>query len=83
MLDRYLPGASGTVRSSFTCMYTMTPDEVYVVEPHPEQPRVIYGAGFSGTGFKYSCVIGEILADLALDGSTRFEIGHFSSARFR
>ncbi len=83
VLDRYLPGASGPVVADLTCMYTMTPDEYYVVERHPQQPAVTYGCGFSGTGFKYSCVIGEILADLALDGASRIPIDHFSSARFR
>ncbi|RIK45520.1 MAG: N-methyl-L-tryptophan oxidase [Chloroflexi bacterium] len=82
VLDRYMPGASGPISADLTCMYTMTPDEYYVVERHPEQPQVAYGAGFSGTGFKYSCVIGEILADLAIEGETRFDISIFSSARF-
>lgn len=82
VLDRYLPGATGPILSELTCMYTMTPDEYYIVERHAEQRQVVYGCGFSGTGFKYSCVIGEILADLAIDGDTRFDISIFSSARF-
>jgi sarcosine oxidase len=82
VLDQYLPGASGRILSDLTCMYTMTPDEYYVVERHPQQPQVAYGCGFSGTGFKYSCVIGEILADLAIEGETRFDIACFSSGRF-
>jgi sarcosine oxidase len=82
VLDRYMPGANGRVVSDLTCMYTLTPDEYYIVERHPEHPQVAYGCGFSGTGFKYSCVIGEILADLATEGETRFDISIFSSGRF-
>jgi sarcosine oxidase len=82
VLDRYLPGASGAVKAAITCMYTMTPDENYIIERHPRRERVIYGCGFSGTGFKFSGVVGEILADLALDGATRFDLGSMSSARF-
>jgi sarcosine oxidase len=81
-LDRYLPGAGGPVRRTVTCMYTMTPDENYIVERHPEHERVVYGCGFSGTGFKFSCVVGEILADLAIDGATRFDLTGMSSGRF-
>lgn len=82
VLDRYLPGASGPVKQLVTCMYTMTPDENYIIERHPEYEEVVYGCGFSGTGFKFSCVIGEILAELATTGKTRFDISSLSSARF-
>jgi sarcosine oxidase len=82
VLDRYMPGASGRVRQTLTCMYTMTPDENYIVERHPKHAQVVYGCGFSGTGFKFSCVIGEILADLAVDGTSRVDISSLSSARF-
>jgi sarcosine oxidase len=82
VLDRYMPGASGAVRQTITCMYTMTPDENYIVERHPERAQVVYGCGFSGTGYKFSCVIGEILAQLAIDGRTHIDISAMSSARF-
>jgi sarcosine oxidase len=82
VLDRYLPGASGPVKQTITCMYTMTPDENYIVERHAEHEQVVYGCGFSGTGFKFSCVIGELLADLAVDGTTRFDISAMASSRF-
>lgn len=82
VLDRYLVGASGPVLHELTCMYTLTPDETYVVERHPAFSQVAYGCGFSGTGFKFSCVMGEILADLAIDGATRFDLAMLSSSRF-
>lgn len=82
VLDRYMPGASGPVTESITCMYTMTPDEQFIIEAHPQLPQVVYGCGCSGSSYKYSGVIGEILADLALTGSTGYDIDFLSSARF-
>jgi glycine/D-amino acid oxidase-like deaminating enzyme len=63
-------------------MYTMTPDEHFILDHHPAYPQVVFGAGFSGHGYKFAPVIGEILADLALDGSTSHEIAFLSLARF-
>jgi glycine/D-amino acid oxidase-like deaminating enzyme len=82
VLDEYMPGASGPVTQVITCMYTMTPDEQYIVESHPAFPQVVYGCGCSGTSYKFSGVIGEMLADLALDGSTSYDTDFISSARF-
>jgi sarcosine oxidase len=82
VLDRYMPGASGPVTRVITCMYTMTPDEQYIIEPHAAHPQVIYGCGCSGTSYKFSGVIGEMLADLALTGATGYDTGFVSSGRF-
>jgi sarcosine oxidase len=82
VLDEYMPGASGPITHVITCMYTMTPDEQYIVEPHPAFPQVVYGCGCSGSSYKFSGVIGEMLADLALDGSTGYDTNFVSSARF-
>ena len=82
VLDRYLPGASGPVRRTLTCMYTMTPDEHFVMDRHPEHDRVVYACGFSGHGFKFASVVGEILADLALKSETKHRIGFLSASRF-
>jgi sarcosine oxidase len=65
------------------CMYTMSPDEHFIVDRHPELPHVVFGAGFSGHGFKFTSVIGEILADLAIDGKTSLPIGFLSLDRLR
>ncbi|MFO0675879.1 MAG: N-methyl-L-tryptophan oxidase [Polyangiaceae bacterium] len=66
----YLPTADAGPHRSKTCLYTMTPDEHFVVDLHPDVPGVTFAAGFSGHGFKFASVMGEILADLALDGRT-------------
>jgi sarcosine oxidase len=82
VLDRYLPGASGPVERTLTCMYTVTPDWNFVVEQHPEHPQISYGAGFSGMGFKFSPVIGEILADLTESGRSSYDLSGLESNRF-
>ena len=82
ILDRYLPGASGPVLWTLTCMYTITPDRHFVLDRHPHYPQVVYGCGFSGHGFKFASAIGEVLADLALEGVTRHPIDFLSAGRF-
>src|SRR5207253_2994237 len=83
VLDRYMPGAAGDVKWGLTCMYTDTPDHHFILGRHPEHPQVVYGCGFSGHGFKFSSVIGEVLADLATEGTTRHPIDFLSARRFR
>jgi sarcosine oxidase len=82
VLDRYMPGAAGEVRWTLTCLYTNTPDRDFIVDRHPEHPQVVFGCGFSGHGFKFSCVVGEVLADLAIAGRTAHPIGFLSAGRF-
>ena len=55
-------------------MYTLTPDEHFIVDHHPRLPRTVVAAGLSGHGFKFAPVLGEILADLSLDGHTSWDI---------
>jgi sarcosine oxidase len=64
-------------------MYTNTPDLHFVIGPHPAAPQCIVAAGFSGHGFKFASVVGEILADLALEGATRHDIDLFAPTRFQ
>jgi sarcosine oxidase len=81
-LDKYLPGAAGEELRRITCMCTYTVDRHFVIDRHPEHDQVLFGCGFSGRGFKFSPVVGEILADLAVEGPTRHEIGFLAVARF-
>jgi len=82
-LDRYMPLANRRVRRSYVCLYTMTPDNHFIVDRHPELPGLVYAGGFYGHGFKFAPVIGEILADLTIDGATDHPIGFLSADRFR
>jgi monomeric sarcosine oxidase len=72
-LDRYLPGANGPRTRHAACMYTLSPDEHFLVDRHPEHPQVVFAAGLSGHGFKLASTLGETLADLAADGACRPE----------
>lgn len=78
----HLPAARPPATDHAVCLYTMSPDGHFVVGPHPDAPQVAIAAGFSGHGFKFASVIGEILADLALDGRTALPIGFLAPGRF-
>jgi sarcosine oxidase len=80
LLDEYVPGL-GAFTGGQVCMYTVTPDRHFVIDVHPHFPQVVLACGFSGHGFKFASAVGEVLADLALDGKTRHEIGLFSARR--
>jgi sarcosine oxidase len=82
-LEQWMPGAAQTFREAKPCMYTLTPDENFVIDRHPEHENLILCGGFSGHGFKFASVIGEIGADLALEGGSRHEIEFLSIQRFR
>jgi sarcosine oxidase len=64
------------------CWYTLTPDEDFVVGAHPATERVVLACGFSGHGFKFTPVLGEVLADLVTTGASRFDLSLFDPARF-
>ena len=79
----HIPGiAAAPVRESRICLYTQTPDEHFIVDAHPAHQHVVIGAGFSGHGFKFSPLIGKMLADIALEGATPHQARLFKIARF-
>jgi sarcosine oxidase len=80
--DRYFPDASGPTMALKVCMFTNTPDEHFILDLLPGYPQVALAAGFSGHGFKFCSVVGEIMADLATRGDTRHDIGIFRLGRF-
>ena len=80
-LARHVPSMNGDLVAAKTCMYTNTPDEHFVISTHPDHPHISIAAGFSGHGYKFCSVVGEILADLATEGKTEHPIDLFSPAR--
>ena len=70
-----LSGVSPQFTDHSVCMYTMSPDEHFVVDRHPQHPHIAFAAGLSGHGFKFTPVLGKALADLVLDGGTNLPIG--------
>jgi monomeric sarcosine oxidase len=81
-LARHLPSVSREVSRHSVCFYTMTPDEHFLVDRHPHHPNVVFAAGLSGHGFKFTGVLGEVLADLATEGQSQLPVRFLRLARF-
>jgi len=79
---QHLPGLTSPPVAHAVCMYTMTPDAHFCLGHHPDFPQVAIAAGLSGHGYKFASVIGDILADLVLDGRTTRPIGFLAPDRF-
>ncbi len=80
--SRYLPDADGPALTLKTCMFTNTPDEHFIIDTLPGTPQVVAVSPCSGHGYKFASVVGEVAADLALDGDTRHDISMFRIDRF-
>lgn len=78
----FLPQLDGPLVRATTCLYTLTPDLNFIIDRHPFHPQVILAAGFSGHGFKFCSVVGEILADLATSGRAGWDLELFRVGRF-
>ncbi|MBA2768942.1 MAG: N-methyl-L-tryptophan oxidase [Sporichthyaceae bacterium] len=81
-LATLLPGLGDRRARATDCWYTLTPDRHFVVGWHPGGERVLLACGFSGHGFKFTPVLGEVLADLVVDGATSFDLSLFAPERF-
>ena len=81
-LRRYMPDAGGPPLTLKGCMYTVTPDEHFILDQLPGLPQVVVASPCSGHGFKFASAIGEILADLAITGQSRFDLSGFALSRF-
>ncbi len=82
-MRQVIPGAAdGDLALVDRCMYDLTPDEDFILDRHPGGRAVVIGAGFSGHGFKFGILIGELLAALALDQPPVFPLERFRLERF-
>jgi len=82
-IDTYIPKAKGQVLGVKTCLYSNSQDEHFVIDSlRDTDGKVCYARGFSGHGFKFVSVVGEIMADLALKGTTSLPIGFLRADRF-
>jgi len=80
---RYFPDAVGPTMALKTCLFTNTPDEHFILDLHPQWPQVCLAAGFSGHGFKFCSVVGEIMADLVQTGCSQHNLDLFRLQRFQ
>lgn len=66
-----------------TCLYTKTPDEHFIMDRHPETPQILIAGGFSGHGFKFGPILGNILFDLAYDQDSTYDLSLFGLERLK
>jgi sarcosine oxidase len=75
-LRHYFPDADGPTMAMKTCLFTNAPDEHFIIDRLPAR-HVAVAAGFSGHGYKFCSVIGEIMTELVMDGASRHDIALF------
>lgn len=81
-LETFMPQAAGPLRQGRVCIYTMTPDEHFIIDRHPDYPQMVIAAGFSGHGFKFASAVGEAVSELLIRGSSTHDLSMFSLRRF-
>ncbi len=81
-LDQFMPSSERQLNYGKTCIYTMTPDEDFIIDLHPTYSHVAFAAGFSGHGFKFSSVVGQALSELIMFGKSEQHLSPFSVKRF-
>jgi sarcosine oxidase len=81
-LARYIPDAAGDPLTVKGCIYTVSPDEGFIIDAVPGVPQAVFASACSGHGFKFASAIGEILADLSTSGRSAFDLSAFSLSRF-
>lgn len=80
-INRFMP-QHGALKFGKTCKYSMTPDEDFIIDFLPDHKNIVIAAGFSGHGFKFSSAVGEVLADLTLNGESNQDLSLFQLSRF-
>lgn len=79
-VSRTFKGVSSRPEKTSVCYYVNSPDDHFIID---QKGGLTVACGFSGHGFKFVPVIGEILADLSIEGSTKHPISFLSADRFR
>lgn len=86
VVGEYMRGVETTPVHVEPCLYTETPTRDFVIDRHPAYPQIVFGAGFSGRGFKHTIAVGRLLADLAQgdagDYSSPFWLESYRLTRF-
>jgi sarcosine oxidase len=76
-----LPGLEPRPVRLVPCTYTLTPDQDFIVGQRADRPHTTVLCGFSGHGFKFAPLVGEVAAELALTGATSYPVGLFDPHR--
>lgn len=80
-MNEFFPTKSLKLIDTRSCIYTNSADENFIIDKHPSIDGVYLAAGFSGHGFKFVCVVGEILKELVTKDKTELPIGFLSYDR--
>jgi len=81
LVQRFVPGAAGTLRDASVCLYTNTPDGHFIVDFHPDCPQVLLASSCSGHGFKFAGILGEAAAGLLTEKRARTDLSMFRVSR--
>lgn len=81
-VESLFPQVKGPFRRAQVCLYTMSSDGHFIVDKLPEHERVVFAAGFSGHGFKFASVMGEVLSELSVKGKSRHPVEFLRLNRF-
>ena len=68
---------NAAVMKSKICTYSMTPDADFIIDALTGASNAFVAAGFSGHGFKFGILIGQIMSDLVIHGRTAQDISGF------
>ena len=79
-LSQTIPGFLGPEHLTKTCLYTVPPDQHFIIDTLKHAPQISVAIG-AGHAFKFAGLIGRILSELALEGGTRYPIDTFSLDR--
>ncbi|XP_049912266.1 peroxisomal sarcosine oxidase isoform X1 [Epinephelus moara] len=82
-IARCLPGLVPEPAVVESCLYTLTPDRHFVLDCHPTYSNIVFGAGFSGHGFKFGPIIGKLLCELTLGEVPSYDLSPFRIRRFQ
>jgi sarcosine oxidase len=80
--EKYFPEGAGPTMALKSCIFTNSPDEHFTIDWVPGAPQVVFASACSGHGFKFCSVVGEVLAEMAMDGATRHDVDLFKLSRF-
>ncbi len=77
----FIPDATGNILKINTCLYDFPSDEHFVIGLHPDYPDIVL-ANMAGHGYKFASLVGEILAQLAIEGHTSYDLTGLGMDRF-
>ncbi|CAH3021008.1 unnamed protein product [Porites evermanni] len=82
LIKARFPGVEPKPSITESCIYSVTPDHLFVMDRHPEYKNIVIGAGFSGHGFKMAPVVGKILTQMVLGEKVSYDVFPFRLSRF-